>query len=127
MPVTCQYVDHKQGVIITASGNVDGEEFINKIAELFTDEKTIQNYKFGLVDLTQLEKFDISLTQIANLANLHIEASKNNRNIIVGFAINKRFVHGLVRVWMSYASITGWQSNIEKTVPEIKDWIDNEF
>ena len=126
MPVSYEYVDNKQGVIITAVGDVDGAEFINKMREIFSDAQTIQNYKYGLVDYTQLGKFDISLNQIAELASIHIESSKINPKIIVGFAIDKPLIHGLVRVWMAYATITGWQLNIKKTVPEIKSWIDEQ-
>ena len=124
MPVTCQYENNKQGVIITAVRTVDGEELIHNMKELFSDEQTIRNYRYGLNDFTQLEKFNISLTQISTLADLHIDVSKINPNIIVGFAISKPFIHGLVSIWKVYAEITGWQVNITKTLPEIRDWID---
>lgn len=127
MPVTYQYVENKQGVIITATGVVDGVEFINKIEEIFSDEQTIRNYKYGLVDYTQLDKFNISIPQIATLAKVHIEASKYNPDIIVGFAINKAVIYGLVRVWMTYALFTGWKVNIKKTVPEIRNWINEKY
>ena len=127
MPVHYEYIDNKQGVIITALGIVEGEEFINVIKELFSHKETIQNYKYGLVDYTQLDKFDISITQISELANIHIESSKLNPEIIVGFAIIKPVIHGLVRVWMAYATITGWRVNIKKTVPDIKRWIDSQL
>lgn len=125
MPVTYQYVDNKQSVVIKAVGAVDGEDFVNTMVELFSDEQTIRNYRYGLNDFTRLEMFNISLTQIYSLAELHIEASKINPNIIVGFAIEKRFVYSLVMIWKAYAQITGWQVNIKKTLPEIRNWIDN--
>ena len=127
MPVHYEYISNKQGVIITASGDVTGEDFIKVIKLVFSDEKNIRGYKYGLVDYTQLVNFDISLTQIADLANIHIESSKVNPGIIVGFAINKPFIHGLVRVWMAYATITGWRLNIKKTVPEIQSWIEGQL
>ncbi len=52
MPVTCQYEKNNQGVIITAVGTVDGDDFVNKIVELFSDGETIRNYKYRLNDFT---------------------------------------------------------------------------
>ena len=124
MPVTYQYENDKQGVIITAVGAIDGEDFIHNMKELFSDDQATRNYRYGLNDFTQLEKFNISLPQISTLADLHINVSKINPNIIVGFAISKSFIHGLVNVWKVYAEITGWQVNITKTLPEIRDWVD---
>jgi len=123
MAVTFQYENNKQGIIVTAIGRVDGKEFLNKMEEFFSDPQTIRNYRYGLNDFTQLEKFDISSKQLFSLAKLHRKASKFNTNLIVGFAINKPFIYGIVRIWMAYAAATGWQINIEKTLPEIKSWI----
>jgi len=123
MAVIFQYENDKQGIIVTAIGIVEGKEFLNKMRESFSDEQTIRNYRYGLNDFTQVEKFNISSSQLFSLAKLHIKASKINTNLIVGFAINKPFLYGIVRVWMAYAATTGWQINIEKTLPEIKGWI----
>jgi len=124
MGVTFQYEKNKQGLIVTAIGIVDGKEFLDKMKEFFSDEQAIQSYRYGLNDFTQLEKFNISSKQIFSLAKLHTKASKINQNLIVGFAINKPIIYGLVRIWMAYASATGWQVNIKKTLPEIESWID---
>lgn len=42
MPVTYEFVDNKEGVIITSVGDITGEEFINIIREIFSDEETIR-------------------------------------------------------------------------------------
>lgn len=123
MAVSFQHEDNKQGVIVTAVGIVDGKEFLEKMEEFFSDEQTVRNYKYGLNDFTQVEKFDISSGQIFSLAKIHIKASKINPNLIVGFAVTKPFLYGIVRIWMAYAATTGWYINIEKTLPEIKNWI----
>ena len=127
MPITFQYENNKQDVIITVTGIVTGEEFLHKMNELFSDEQAIRNYRSGLNDFTQLEKFNISPGQIISLAKLHNKASTVNPNIIVGFAINKPVIHGLVRIWMAYAAFTNWQVNIKKTLPEIENWINSKL
>lgn len=124
MPTTFQYENNQQGIIVTAVGTVDGEDFLKKMEEFFSDEQKIRNYKYGINDFTQVEKYNISPSQIFSLAKLHIMASKINQDIVVGFAINKPVVHGLVRIWMAYAEMTGWRVNIEKTLPEIRIWVD---
>ena len=125
MPVTIQYENNKEGIIVTAKGIVNGREFVEKLGEYFQDDEIIQNYRYGLNDFTQVEKFNISPNQIFSLAKIHIKASKVNQNIIVGFAINKPFIYGMVRIWQGYASITGWKIHIEETLPEIQRWIAN--
>ena len=127
MALTFHYENNKQGLIITAKGIVDGKDFLNNMKQFFSDEQIVRNYRYGLNDFTQLEKFNISPSQIYSLAKLHIKASKINSNIIVGFAIHKTIIYGLVRIWTGYPSITGWRVNIEKTVPEIRNWIDTEL
>ena len=123
MAVIFQYENNKQAIIVTAVGTVDGKEFLQKMEEFFSDEQTIRNYKYGLNDFTKVEKFNITSNQLFSLAKLHIKASKINQNLIVGFAINKSFLYGIVRIWMAYAVTTGWRINIERTIPEINDWV----
>ena len=127
MPVTVQYESSNQGVVISAAGTVEGEDFINTMAELFSDEQAIRNYRYGLNDFTRLDKFNISLSQISSLADLHIGVSKINPDIVVGFAISNTFIRGLVNVWKVYAEITGWKVHITKTFPEIRAWLKNEI
>jgi hypothetical protein len=38
MALTFQYESNKQGIIVTAAGTVDGQEFLNNMKEFFSDE-----------------------------------------------------------------------------------------
>ena len=58
MPITLQYENNKQDVIITVTGIVAGEEFLHEMNDLFSDEQAIRNYRYGLNDFTQLEQFE---------------------------------------------------------------------
>lgn len=124
MPLTFQLENNKQGVLVIADGVITGEEFLTEMEEFFSDEQTIRSYRYGLNDFTQLDKFNISAGQIFSMAKLHIKASKINPDLIVGFAIKKPLIYGLVRIWVAYAGITGWDVNIKKSMPEIREWID---
>lgn len=123
MSVNFEYLDNKQGVLIRAEGEVDGAEMVNVMHQIFSDEETIKNFRYGVVDYSEIETFDITHDQIFALSKIHIDASKINSNIVVGFAIKKPLVYGLVRIWMVYANITGWKVNIEKDLPTIRKWV----
>jgi len=123
MPVEYEYHDNRQGVLIRAWGNVDGSDMISSMRRIFSDDETIRNYRYGIVDYSNIATFNISHDQIFSLAKIHIEASKINPHIIVGFAIEKPLVYGLVRIWMVYANMTGWKVNIEKDLESITRWV----
>ena len=124
MSIAFHFENQNKGIIVKASGIADGKEFLEKMKESFSDEEVIRNYRYGINDFTQLEKFNISSHQIFSLAKLHIKASRINRNLVVGFAIKKPLIYGLVRIWEALAEATGWEVNIEETVPAIRDWVE---
>lgn len=127
MPVKYEYLDNKQGVLIRATGTTEGIDLIRTMEDIFKDEVILTNYKYGICDFSDIEKFNISYEQIYSLATIHLDASKLNPQIVVGFAINKPLVYGLVRVWMVYAEMTGWKLNIEKDFPTIKKWVEEKL
>lgn len=123
MPVEFEYLDNSRGVLIRAFGDVAGVDLIKTMNMVFNDEATTINYTHGICDFTGIENFDISHKQIFSLSEIHVQASKLNPHIVVGFAINKPLVYGLVRVWMVYATITGWKVHIEKELDAITGWV----
>ena len=49
MPVDYEFLDNKKGVLIRGSGNVEGIDMINTMKEIFQDEETIKNFKYGFI------------------------------------------------------------------------------
>ena len=124
MSVDFQHIDDKRGVLISAVGDVLGKDLVAAMKIIFSEEDTIKKYKFGICDFSRIEKFDISKNEIFSLSKIHVKASKVNSNIIVGFAINKPVVYGLVGIWMISATMTGWKVHIEYDLPSIKNWVE---
>ena len=123
MPVEYEFLDKNKGVLIRGYGHVEGVDMIKAMQEIFNDEETIKSFKYGIVDYSEVDNFNISHDQIFSLSMIHIDASKLNPNIVVGFAINKPLIYGLVRIWMVYANMTGWTVNIKKDLPAIQKWV----
>ena len=124
MSVKYIFEDDGRGVVISADGAVQGSEMLSVMSEIFANEEDIRKYQYGIVDYSQIDTLDISHNQIFALAEIHITASKVNPNIVVGFAITKSLIYGLVRIWMVYANMTGWKVNIKKDIRSIRQWIE---
>lgn len=127
MPVEYDILDDGKGVLIRGFGNVEGIDMINAMKEIFDDEETIKNFRYGICDYSEIEHFNITHDQIFSLSMIHIDASKENPDIVVGFAINKPLIYGLVRIWMVYANLTGWTVNIKKDLSSIQKWVEKQL
>ncbi len=123
MTVQVKYIEDRAGVIITAFGHVTGDQMIGAMTEIFSDEEKTKGYRYGLCDFTRIETVDMPPEKIVALSRIHIEASKWNQDIVVGFAITSPTVYGLVRVWEVYAELTHWKVHITRSRKETETWI----
>jgi len=127
MPVEVTYLHNNSGVVITGLERVTGSELITVMKDIFSDKEKTMAYRYGLVDFSGSEKMDISVAQIVELSKIHIQASKWNSDISVGFAIRNTFIYGLVSIWQIYAKHTNWKIRLTRSVDETREWLEKEL
>lgn len=127
MPLEIKYLHNNSGVVITGRDTVTGSELISAMKDIFSDREKSMAYRYGLVDFSGNEQMDISVAQIVELSKIHVQASKWNSNIVVGFAIRNTFIYGLVSIWQIFARHTNWKIRLSRSLDENREWLEKEL
>ncbi|RJR16451.1 MAG: hypothetical protein C4581_10185 [Nitrospiraceae bacterium] len=104
-----------------------GNDLISAMKDIFSDREKTMAYRYGLVDFSKNEQMDISVAQIVELSKIHVQASKWNSNIVVGFAIRNTFIYGLVSIWQIFARHTNWKIRLSRSLDENREWLEKEL
>ena len=123
MPIEVKYLDAGKGVVLTASGIVTGEDFIEASNEIFSRDLAAEPYLYAVVDFDGSNGTNISTSQLREIANRDLLASRYLPKGVVGIYANNDLPFALARIWQILVESSGWETRIFRSRPEAVSWV----
>ncbi len=125
MPYKISKLNDEGGVQTTFYGKVTDEMLIESNKERLASTELIKSYRYFISDYTDVTDLSISNHTIRKIAQMAINASKLNENILVVGILPNDLEFGLGRMWQGYASDeeTGWCTKGFRTSDAADKWL----
>lgn len=113
---------YPNGVGWTYSGTLTGEELLNSNFEIFGD-KRFDDIRYQIVDLTAVEKVEVTESHMRKVAHLDMAAARTNPRVKVAVVTNNSAGRGLTSAYNQYTDgKSPWVSETFTTLPEAEAW-----
>ncbi len=127
MPITLQTYNNGKGVRTTYSGVVTDREYLTHI-RLYPSlpSAVFESIQYGLTDLSDVRKLDLSTTTVIEAANVSSATMKKNPNLRIAIAAPNDIEFGMSRIWSAWSDMELAHTALFRTVAEAKDWLQAE-
>lgn len=98
MPVSTKILDDGEGVEILATHIVHGRDIIAELKKI----SQLSKVKYHIIDKELCTEYYVTADDILSIAQLDIEASKLNPNIVVAFIESKFLDFSLTELWQDH-------------------------
>ena len=122
MPLNLEYIDDGRGIYVTLEGKVTLDDFKVGSSEAYSEEH-ILNQNYQIIDFTSCSSFDLSSSDMLEIAKIDKKASEFNPNIKIAIIAPSDLVFGMCRVYEAYADETGFDIMVLRTRQEAENWI----
>lgn len=120
MPYTIAW---KPGVIIwTFHGTVSGKDAIQANLDIYGDPR-FDNLRYGIVDLTEVEQFDIANEDLEAAAALDDAATITNSHLAIAVIATTDEARRVASLYESAMSTSKWKVKIFGTPNDAKEWL----
>lgn len=109
-------------VIWTFWGVVTGEELLRSNQEIYGDER-FDALAFQIVDLTDVESFEVSRDDMMVLAATDRAASRSNGDVRIAVAAHDELIRELSRCYEEATLLSPWQHRVFDSLAEARGWI----
>ncbi len=124
MPFDIVDVDGELGSLLTATGTIGGEEYIEAVrGHLTQDPERYRKYRYSLSNYRDVDEIGVETTAVATVAELCKQAAAVNPDAIVAVVAKRDLVFGLSRMWEMMTEGTGWEIHVFRTAEEAREWI----
>ncbi len=107
MPIELKDTDKGLGVLITGSGIVTANEYINNFTRHLTQNRDkFRSYRYSLDDWTAVNKVEVPTEAITHIAQLCNEAQKINPDVVVAHVADKNITFGLSRMLETFPCLS---------------------
>ena len=120
MPHTTKW--ERRGVTWIFWGVVSGEELLEANQEIYGDAR-FDGMRFQIVDMTAVERFDVSLDDMTVLAATDKAASKSNPDVRVAVAARDELIRQLSLYYEREADGSPWRQQIFESVEAARNWV----
>jgi head-tail adaptor len=110
-----------RGVTWTFWGTVSGKELIEANQEVYEDER-FRLIRFQVVDLTQVERFDVTPADMRIVARNDHAAARLNPSVRVAVAATDEMVRVLSLYYEGQISDSTWDQQVFDTPTAAKQW-----
>ena len=121
MPIQLKWLDHERGVEFIGSGVVTGIQCIDANQQVIDDPRLPQ-LLFQIVDLSDLEKFEVDAKQSQTLAAMDDLATKIVKEVRVAMICPDDLVFGMSRLYAGHTS-SDWPVSVFRTRTEAEVWL----
>ncbi|HSG98516.1 MAG TPA: STAS/SEC14 domain-containing protein [candidate division Zixibacteria bacterium] len=111
-----------EGVRWTYSGCVTDQEAIQSNLDIYDDER-FESIRYQLVDMLQVETFDVSGATIREISHMDREQRPRNPNIKVAFVTTKQVIYGMGRMYEMAGGMEAWETKVFETLGEAREWL----
>ena len=124
MPISLQTFNNGQGVRASYIGVVTDDEFM-RLIRLYPSLPTEQfkNIRYGLADLSGVERLDLSTTTVVEAATISSGTMKKNPTLRIAIAAPKKVVFGLSRMWSTWSDMELEHTALFRSVAEAESWL----
>jgi len=124
MPIDVRDLDEGLGILISGTGIVTDEEYVNSHKKyLSQDTKKLKKYRYSLSDYTAVTEAATSNEAITQIATLCKRASKVNPEAVVAVVANQELIYGLARMSQILMDETGWAHEVFRNREDAEFWI----
>ena len=123
MSIEFKYLDSGIGFGFTARGNFSGKELIGVASNAYRSGKALRKNKYGIIDYSSVEKFDVSNSDVQTIAELSVEASKISPDRIIAVIANADLSYGYSRMWEFLSNEISWERMVFRSKNEAEEWL----
>ena len=120
MPIQINWSDH--GVEFIGTGIVTGTDCIDANERVVSDPR-LSELVYQIVDLTGVEKFDVSVIETQTLAEMDQLAAEIVKGVRVAMVCPEDLVFGMSKVYAGHSS-SDWQVIVFRTYAEAEAWLE---
>ena len=121
------FQDEEFGTITEYYGALTKEILFKCTKERYSSKNRNENYKYIINDYTNVTSIEISSDAVKIVAQMAIDVSKYNKNIVIAGVTPSDLEFGLARMWQAYADETGWKSHVFRSRAEAEEWVKKEL
>lgn len=119
MPIQLKWPD--QGVEFIGTGIINGADCIEANRRVIADPR-LTELVYQIVDLSDVEKFDVSVAETRTLALMDQQASETIEGVRVAMICPEDLAFGMSRVYAGHSS-SDWQVRVFRTRTEAEVWL----
>ncbi len=123
MPVEFKYLDNGLGLGFTVKGNFQGKELIEAAKNAYQAEEILRINKYGIIDYSPVEKFDISTSDVEEVADMCMVASKISPDRLIAVVASSNLSFGYSRMWEMLSGATKWERRVFRVKNEAEGWL----
>ena len=124
MPISIQTFNNGQGVRTSYSGVVTDDEYF-RLVRLYPSMpiEQFRNIRYGLTDLSEVDKLDLSTTKVVEAATISAQTMKQNPSLRIAIAAPKDLVFGMSRIWSAWSDMELEHTALFRSVAEAETWL----
>jgi hypothetical protein len=123
MAFATEFIDVGRGVLHTGSGTVTGQELIAGARLDLQAARDGLPLRYGLVDFTDIARFEVGSGDIREVARIDIELAKIIGTARVAVIASQDVAFGMSRMWEAYVHATAWQTQVFRDPAAARDWL----
>lgn len=102
-----------------------GNDIINSNRKSFSSVKKMKNYKYGLIDYSNIPQFNVSNSEIEIIASHDKKTSEYISGGGVAIAAKEDLGFGLNRMWEIIVENAGlqWETMVFRAIEDAKAWV----
>lgn len=123
MPIEFKYLDNGLGFGFTVKGSFLGKELIEAARNAYQSEEILRKNKYGIIDYSPVEKFDVSTSDVETIADLCMVASKISPDRLIAVVASSNLSFGYSRMWEMLSGATKWERRVFRVKNEAEGWL----
>ena len=112
----------ESGVVWTFHGQVTGDEMLRANQEIYRDPR-FDRLAYQIVDLTAVERFDVTEDDMAMIAVLDRAAARSKPSVRVAVAASDEIIKDLSAFYDAVMVGSPWHQRIFDSISEAREWL----
>ena len=123
MPYDTEFIDEGSGILHVGQGVLTGREIIEAMKGLATDPQSLESITHGLIDLTEVAEFRVSMDELQIILDIDRQSSKVIRRARVAIAASEDLLFGTSRMYAGMMHTPGWTIEVFRMMDQARAWL----
>ncbi len=111
------------GILHEGLGILTGAECLDALRATYSSDETIRAIRYRLVDLTAVERVEISENEVIQIATIDSDAVRINPDMIIAAVAPADVVFGMVRMWQAYLMEPAPKFEVFRSMEPCREWL----